>query len=79
MTRTKPLTLEDIKISEDYAMSHPRRRSTRVIYVGVGATPYHHAKKYLDETRENMNLDSINYENIFIVTTDDNTRIEVFP
>lgn len=74
MTRTKPLTLEDIKISEDYAMSHPRRRSTRVIYVP------HATKEGLSRLEKDLALDNINYENIFIPThNQDDIKIQVFP
>lgn len=79
MTRVTPLTLSQIKISEDYAMSSPRKRQTRVVYVYVGHSPPSGIKKILEDFKIGMNLDNFNYENIFIAISEGETRVEVFP
>lgn len=75
-----PITAKALQDARTQALLTPLRRTTRAIYISVGHLPPIKAADLFERvvTAYKTNLDSFNYENVFIAIREGESRVEVF-
>lgn len=80
MIETKePITEKVLRDAKTGAYACPRLRTTRVFYIGVGDISPSRATEYAERTINAIkaDIDTFNFENFFIVTSETRCRVEV--
>ena len=68
--------LEQEKLSPNQLRYFPKK--TRVFYIGVAGMSRQSAEKYVKSFRDNIQVDTVHYENFFIADGEtNNTKIQV--
>ena len=75
----EPITEKVLRDAKTGAYVCPRARPTRVFYIGVGDMSPSRASDYVEKVIDDIKdrADSFNYENFFIGTREQNSRVEV--
>ena len=76
----EPISEKMLRDAKTDALLTPRKRITRVFYIGVGSMPPHKAGEYANRVIDELkkDIDNFNYENFFLVVREAEHRIEVF-